>query len=101
MAEKVVVLTCGGGSGAHCLAGLAATKPDLESRVLNLYCNKVEQWAAMSNLGLLITVRNDDGSKHLIQTKPFMVTKTLKTLLLGLNTSSLSFLLFLLTKRTD
>lgn len=85
MAEKVVVLTCGGGSGAHCLAGLAATKPDIESRVLNLYCNKAEQWAAMSNLGLLITVRNDDGSKHLIQSKPLMVTKNPQNAVTGVD----------------
>lgn len=42
MVEKVVVLICGGGSGVYCLVGLVVMKFDIESRVLNLYCNKVE-----------------------------------------------------------
>ncbi|NP_001295794.1 opine dehydrogenase-like [Magallana gigas] len=75
MDGKLVVLTCGGGNGAHCLAGLSAMRPKIESRVLTLYSDEAERWAVELDSGLLITVRNDDGSKSLIKTKPSMVTK--------------------------
>lgn len=58
MERKLVVLTCGGGNGAHCLAGLSAMRPNIESRVLTLYSDEAKKWAAELDSGLLITVRN-------------------------------------------
>lgn len=92
MSVKRVILICGGGNGAHCLAGLASLKSNIESRVLTLYSDEAERWTAKLESGLLITVRNDDGSESLVQTKPSMVTKDPKGLYLGLTTSLLSSL---------
>ena len=39
------VTICGGGNGAHVLAGLAAMHPDVEPRVLTLYAGEAEAWA--------------------------------------------------------
>lgn len=78
MSVKSVVLICGGGNGAHCFAGLASLKSNIESRVRTLYFDEPERWA-----GLLITVRNDDGSKSLIKIKPSMVTKDPKEAVSG------------------
>lgn len=92
MSVKRVILICGGGNGAHCLAGLASLKSNIKSRVLTLYSDEAERWTAKLESGLLITVRNDDGSESLVQTKPSMVTKDPKRLYLGLTTSLLSSL---------
>lgn len=78
-----MVLICGGGNGAHCLAGLASLKSNIESRVLTLYSDEAERWTAKLESGLLITVRNFDGSESLIQTKPSMVTKDPKEAVSG------------------
>ena len=75
MSGKLVVVTCGGGNGAHCLAGLAAMRSDIESRVLTLYKDEAERWSAKLDSGMLITVHNEDGSKKTIETKPALVTK--------------------------
>lgn len=83
MSVKSVVLICGGGNGAHCLAGLASLKSNIESRVRTLYFDETERWAAKLDPGLLITVRNDDGSKSLIKIKPSMVTKDPKEAVSG------------------
>lgn len=78
-----MVLICGGGNGAHCFAGLASLKSNIESRVRTLYFDETERWAAKLDPGLLITVRNDDGSKSLIKIKPSMVTKDPKEAVSG------------------
>lgn len=83
MSVKSVVLICGGGNGAHCLAGLASLKSNIESRVLTLYSDEAERWTAKLESGLLITVQNDNGSESLIQTKPSMVTKDPKEAVSG------------------
>lgn len=46
MSVKSVVLICGGGNGAHCFAGLASLKSNIESRVRTLYFDETERWAA-------------------------------------------------------
>lgn len=46
MSVKSVVLICGGGNGAHCLAGLASLKSNIESRVLTLYSGRNSNRAA-------------------------------------------------------
>ena len=40
----VRALVCGGGNGAHCLAGLGASRPDTEIRVLTLFADEAERW---------------------------------------------------------
>nr|NP_001295792.2 opine dehydrogenase-like [Crassostrea gigas] len=85
MSGKLVVLTCGGGNGAHCLAGLAAVRPDIESRVLTMYADEAERWAANLDSGFIITVHNDDGSIKSIKTKPSLVTKDPKKAVPGVD----------------
>jgi hypothetical protein len=41
---RVVVLVCGGGNGAHVIAGLAAADPQTEVRVLTMFGDEAERW---------------------------------------------------------
>lgn len=75
MSGKLIVVTCGGGNGAHCLAGLAAMRPDVESRVLTLYSDEAERWSAKLESDMIITVHQDDGGKRTMNTRPSIVTK--------------------------
>jgi hypothetical protein len=57
--DQLVVTVCGGGNGAHVMAGLAASRPGIEARVLTLYRDEAEQWTnamAGSNFSVLIKV---------------------------------------------
>lgn len=42
--KQMTVIVCGGGNGAHVLAGLAASVPEVETRVLTLYSDEAERW---------------------------------------------------------
>ncbi len=42
----VKALICGGGNGAHVMAGIAASQPDVEARVITLFADEAERWTA-------------------------------------------------------
>ncbi len=39
------VTICGGGNGAHVMAGLAAMNPEVEPHVFTLYAGEADTWA--------------------------------------------------------
>lgn len=74
--NKLNVLVCGGGNGAHCLAGLSASNPDVETRVLTLFADEAERWSKILPINdLTVTMVNSDGSSGEIKSKPTLVTK--------------------------
>ena len=40
--NKLKVLICGGGNGAHCMAGLSSSNPDIETCILTLFADEAE-----------------------------------------------------------
>lgn len=77
--NKLKVLVCGGGNGAHCLAGLSASNPDVETRVLTLFADEAERWSKILQTNdLTVTMVNSDGSSGEIKSKPTLVTKDRK-----------------------
>lgn len=74
--DKLVVLICGGGNGAHVLSGLAASTPGAEARVMTLYADEAERWSkSMETSDFIVSVTNSDGSVKDMKAKPVMVTK--------------------------
>ena len=65
----VVALICGGGNGAHVMAGIAATQPNMEARVLTLYADEAEQWTKnMEPEGLtVVDTTGPTEKKHSVQ----------------------------------
>ena len=41
--NKLKVLICGVGNGAHCLTGLSSSNPDIDTCVLTLFDDKAER----------------------------------------------------------
>ncbi|XP_067678212.1 opine dehydrogenase [Haliotis asinina] len=61
MTKKLTVLVCGGGNGAHVTAGLAASRGDIETRVLTTFADEAERWTnIMKENDLRITVDEGD-----------------------------------------
>nr|CAJ43559.1 alanopine dehydrogenase [Sipunculus nudus] len=59
----VVALVCGGGNAAHVLAGMGASRPDTEVRVLTLYADEAERWEkALEGTTLCVTSKPDKKS---------------------------------------
>ncbi|XP_013410791.1 opine dehydrogenase [Lingula anatina] len=77
MSDKFQVLVCGGGNGAHVMAGLAAAKPDIEARVLTLFADEADQWSeSLKTNDLTVLVKGSDGQPDTaIKSKPSMVSK--------------------------
>ncbi|XP_071118322.1 opine dehydrogenase-like [Haliotis cracherodii] len=61
MAKQVTVLVCGAGNGGHAAAGLAASRENIEARVLTLFPGSAERWTnIMKENNLRITVDEGD-----------------------------------------
>ncbi len=43
--HHVTAVICGGGNGAHLMAGIAASQPNVEARVLTLYADEAQRWS--------------------------------------------------------
>ena len=65
---------CGGGNGAHVMAGIAAAQPDTEARVITLFADEAERWTKNMSDGFSVIVHNGDDKKTL-SAKPALVTK--------------------------
>nr|KAG5711699.1 hypothetical protein BaRGS_023463 [Batillaria attramentaria] len=86
MAEKLTVCICGGGNGAHAMAGLAAAHAQTESRVLTLFQDEAERWTKTMEKNDFIILQNlPDGSVREIKAKPSMVTKDASKAVPGAN----------------
>ena len=57
-AIMVCVLICGGGNGAHAAAGIVATQPGMEARVLTLYADEAERWTTAMQVSVLSAGEN-------------------------------------------
>ncbi|HLL70473.1 MAG TPA: NAD/NADP octopine/nopaline dehydrogenase family protein [Pyrinomonadaceae bacterium] len=77
MTYPIRVLICGTGGGAHVLAGLFSTQPDVDVRVFTQNTDKIRRWreAMRRNEMLTVTVRrNGHGSLVALKAQPFTVT---------------------------
>ena len=60
---QLTVCVCGGGNGAHCMAGLSASRLETETRVLTLFQDESERWAKeMKHGGFFIKRNNSDNT---------------------------------------
>ena len=76
MSKKLTVLICGGGNGAHVIAGIASAEPNIEARVLTLYADEAERWTNAMNEGdFTVTVFEGGAVTEQLKTKPTIVTK--------------------------
>ncbi|KAL3869243.1 hypothetical protein ACJMK2_041950 [Sinanodonta woodiana] len=72
----IKILVCGGGNGAHTLAGIAAAIPNVEVRVLTLFADEADKWSKIleSNV-LVVSITYNNGTTAEILSKPKLVTK--------------------------
>ena len=76
MAKPLKICVCGGGNGAHVMAGLAASRPDTEVNVLTLFKDEAERWSkAIENSDMTVKVINKDDSVSEVKSKPAVVSK--------------------------
>ncbi|KAK3089348.1 hypothetical protein FSP39_002920 [Pinctada imbricata] len=74
--KKVQILVCGGGNGAHCLAGLASLRPNAEVSVLTLYADEAERWTkVLVDKKLKISATYNDGTNGELESRPKLITK--------------------------
>ena len=67
---------CGGGNGAHVLAGLAASAPNVVSRVLTLFADEADRWtAAMKDHEFTLKKFHDGAEVATVKGNPHLVTK--------------------------
>nr|BAE00002.1 alanopine dehydrogenase [Fusitriton oregonensis] len=86
MADKLTVCVCGGGNGAHAMAGLAAAHPGTEARVLTLFQDEAPRWAnIMKEENFTIQQNKPDKSVVHIKAKPALVTKDASQAVPGAN----------------
>lgn len=82
--DRTKVLICGGGNGAHCLAGLSASNPENETRVLTLFADEAERWTkVLQSNDLTVTIVKNDGGSEEIKSKPTLITKNPKEAVTG------------------
>ncbi|HEY6250258.1 MAG TPA: NAD/NADP octopine/nopaline dehydrogenase family protein [Candidatus Angelobacter sp.] len=75
MNDLIRVLICGTGNGAHALAGLVSTRPNVEVRVLTQDAGRAQRWnTALDSDGLTVTVRNGASDWVACTTQSFTVT---------------------------
>lgn len=81
------VLICGGGNGSHCLTVLAASRPNIEVRVLTLYQDEAERWSKIceDNNGMTVSITYNDGTQGELKSKPNLITKDPKTAAKGVS----------------
>ncbi|XP_013384202.1 tauropine dehydrogenase [Lingula anatina] len=71
--NKLAVVICGGGNGAHALAGIAGSKDDVEARVLTLFADEAERWTNTMKTNDFVVNFTENGSS--LKAKPALVTK--------------------------
>lgn len=74
--DKLKVCVCGGGNGAHVMAGLAASRDQTEVRVLTLFQDEAERWTeALKSSDFTVRRTHPDKSVDEVKGKPHLVTK--------------------------
>lgn len=67
---RLKVCICGGGNGAHALAGLAAAHAQFESRVLTLYQDEASRWRKMmADDGFVISIKKPEGGNDQVRSR--------------------------------
>ena len=75
MIDPIRVLICGTGAGAHVLAGILSTNPDVEVRVFTQNADKVRRWReSMRREPLNVAVRRGNVAQVALKARPFLVT---------------------------
>lgn len=86
MEEPLRILVCGGGNGAHTLAGTAASLPGTEVNVLTLFADEAERWTSvLGGESILVEAIYNDGSTGEIRGKPRLITKDPEKAMEGVN----------------
>lgn len=74
--DLLKILVCGGGNGAHCLAALAASRPNVEVRVLTLFQDEAERWTkALEEGNMTLTIQHSQQKTEDVKSRPVLVTK--------------------------
>lgn len=74
--KKLTVLICGGGNGAHVMAGISSSQPNVESRVLTMYSDEAERWTnAMKEGDYTVSIYEKGSVIQQTKSKPSIVTK--------------------------
>ncbi|XP_033737376.1 octopine dehydrogenase-like [Pecten maximus] len=75
MPGSIVLCVCGGGSGAHALAGLA-TQKGVEVRILTLFEDEAKKWnRVLQKEELTVVINENNRPPREVTSKPKMVTK--------------------------
>ena len=75
MSDLIRVLICGTGNGAHALAGILSTRPNVEVVVLSQNTDKVHRWRNLMQRGPFTVTARQKGCERVEYTaKPFTVT---------------------------
>ncbi len=76
MSDKCVLLVCGGGNGAHVIAGLAAADKNTEVRVLTIFGDEAERWSkSMETNDFTVHFKIHGKEKDALKCKPDKVSK--------------------------
>ena len=76
MAEKCCLLVCGGGNGAHVLAGLGALDPNTETRVLTMFGDEAARWSkTMETHDFTVHFKFHGKEADAVKCKPDVVSK--------------------------
>ncbi|KAK3585006.1 hypothetical protein CHS0354_024920 [Potamilus streckersoni] len=72
----IKILVCGGGNGAHTLAGTAAAISNVEVRIITLFADEAERWSKiLESNDLVVSITYNNGTASEIRSKPKFVTK--------------------------
>ena len=74
--EKCCLLVCGGGNGAHVMAGLAAVDPNTEVRVLTMFGDEAERWTkTMETNDFVVRLKKQGQECEPLKGKPNAISK--------------------------
>lgn len=74
--QRLRLVVCGGGNGAHTFSCLASSRPNTEVRVLTLFDNEADRWTVkLKKEDMILTVYNSDETTTILKTRPSLVTK--------------------------
>jgi hypothetical protein len=75
MIDPIRVLVCGTGGGAHVLACILSTNPDVDVRVFTQNADKIRRWReSMWTEPLTVTVREGNVERVALTAQPFVVS---------------------------
>lgn len=73
--DKIILLICGSGNGAHALAAIASSQSNTEARILTLTKERAECWSeSISKEDFTVTIFKDGEKSEELKTKPAMIT---------------------------